>query len=436
MRLISGLLRVSPFRQPAAGSDSRTTRGRRAEIAYLWPHDIGPDRSATFFQRPVGLAEDFAVHLLAGAKSRIAEEVTAKVRLRRAAAIPPMPSRLAFLLFSAWWLGENRARLSAVYTTGAASTFSGWFARRFLGMRWICELWDHPFLDRNCAWQNRRYLAALFYHCRSLLASRMARRADLVVCTGNPGMVRRMRVAPGKLLVSPNGTDSSLFGHPRANNPTPPLQFVYVGWIGRARGAGLMFDAMQLLQAARAPVTLALVGPCIPRDREWVLRRQRSLRGSVSLTGRLAHGEVLRVLARSEIGLYPFPRKEELEFIYPIKVYEYMAMGVVPVCTDLTGVRDIVRDGVEGILLKTGDPEELATRLLHAAHDRVRLEKMRSAARKRAEAFRWDRIHARLNSELASRLGAAASSATFPPRANTPARAANEFDVIPADTSR
>jgi glycosyltransferase involved in cell wall biosynthesis len=400
----------------------QTAGGTRHKIAYLWPHHVGMEKSATYFQRPIGLTENFDIHFLTRAESRIPAAITARVQLQRAPTVRKLFSGPAFLLFAARWLGKNRFRLSAVYTTGGTTVFIGWFARRFLSLRWMAEFWDHPFLERNYARQNGRRAASLFHHLRSLATCRMTRRADVVVCTGNAGMLRPLRVAQEKLVVLPNGADASVFRPHRSRRPATKLAVVYVGWIGRARGAALMFDAMQLLKSIAAPVTLTMIGPFIPHDREWILGRQQQLEGFVSLTGRLAHAEVPPILANSTLGLYPFPKEEELEFIYPIKVYEYMAMGVVPVCTHLTGTRDILQDGVDGFLLKSNEPGELTSCLIEAARNPKRIAEMSVAARERAELFRWDRIHARLNAELAARLGATAPCSGSLPGVNAIAR--------------
>lgn len=398
------------FHEPRDLGTARTAakdkdRVARTEIAYLWPHDIGADLSATFFQRPAGLAESFSIHLLTRAESRIAAAVVGKVRLWRGPAGRGILARLTYLFFCARWLARNRSRLSAVYTTGGTTILTGWFARQFLGIRWVAEFWDHPFLERNSARQNGDLGASIFYLLRSLVANRMVRRADVVVCTGNEGMVRPLRPAAEKLVVSSNGADLSLFERPVVKRASPPGEAVYVGWIGRTRGAVLMFVAMHMLQSAGASVHLTLVGPSVSRDREWILRQQRRLEGCLSLTGRLPHAEVLSILEKCSLGLCPFPAEEELQFIYPVKVYEYMAMGVVPVCTDLTGVRDIVRNGIDGFLFPSDSAGALARCLLEASRNGSRLAEMSRTARERARQFRWDRIHARLNAELASRIG-------------------------------
>lgn len=423
MRLIRHVFAATGCHRSKLAADRQTADGGRGQIAYLWPHDVGDERSATYFQRPLGLAENFHVHFLTRAETRIPALIAAKARLECAPAVRGPFSGPAFLLFAGRWLGKNRSRLSAVYTTGGTTVFAGWYARRFLGIRWVAEFWDHPFLERNYARQTGRRAASLIHHLRALVTARMTRRADVVVCTGNAGMLQPLRVAPEKLVVSPNGADASLFRHRRSRRPATRLEVVYVGWIGRARGAALMFDAMQLLQSAAALVRLTMVGPSIPRDREWILRRQRQLEGCVSLTGRVAHAEVLPILAKSALGVYPFPQEEELKFIYPIKVYEYMAMGVVPVCNNLTGAREIVRDGVEGFLLKSTEPGELARCLLEAARHPKRIAEMSEAVRQRAEQFRWDRIHASLNEELGARLGVIATSTNSLPGTNVIARA-------------
>ncbi len=413
MALKCTFFRQRGSRQRVMASGRGMGRTSCVEVAYLWPHHIVSDRSATIFQRPIGLTKQFAVHLLTRAESQIPPAIETHISLHRAPTGRAASSQLRYLLFSLRWLARHRSHLDAVYTSDGATIFCGWVAQRFLRIRWLAEFWDHPYLERNYAWQNGRRPAALWYHLRSLIANRLVRRATAIVCTGNAGMLRGLRIAPNKLVVSPNGADPALFRPARPVRRTGKLEVVYVGWIGRARGTKLMFDAMERLQWANASVRLTLVGPIIPRDRQWVLYLQRRLANSVLLTGRLPHPEVVSILKRSVVGLYPFPATEELEFIHPIKVCEYMAMGVVPVCTDLTGVRDLLRDGVDGFLLKSADASALAAFLHLAASDRNLIEKMSANARTRAYQFRWDRIHTRLNAQLAARLGVAACSDTL-----------------------
>jgi glycosyltransferase involved in cell wall biosynthesis len=63
-----------------------------------------------------------------------------------------------------------------------------------------------------------------------------------------------------------------------------------------------------------------------------------------------------------------------------VSLLEAMACGAVPIVTDLAANREWVRDGVSGMLFRTGDGAALASAILSLHEDRVRADSMRDAA--------------------------------------------------------
>ena len=56
------------------------------------------------------------------------------------------------------------------------------------------------------------------------------------------------------------------------------------------------------------------------------------------------------------------------------------------------GYRDVVRNGVDGLLVPPGRPAALADALRALAEDRARRERMAAAARERATEFSWPTV--------------------------------------------
>lgn len=74
-------------------------------------------------------------------------------------------------------------------------------------------------------------------------------------------------------------------------------------------------------------------------------------------------------------------------------VAEAMAVGAAPVATANRGALEIVRDGVDGIVVPVGDAAAIETALLSLIDDPARLARLRRAAYRRAQEFRWaDRV--------------------------------------------
>jgi glycosyltransferase involved in cell wall biosynthesis len=97
--------------------------------------------------------------------------------------------------------------------------------------------------------------------------------------------------------------------------------------------------------------------------------------------------DALRVLAACDI----FALASRYEG-YPVAVMEALAVGLPVVATGVGGVRDAVRDDVEGLLVPPARPDLLAAALENLACDPARRMRMAAAARERGQ--QYDIAHA------------------------------------------
>ena len=69
-----------------------------------------------------------------------------------------------------------------------------------------------------------------------------------------------------------------------------------------------------------------------------------------------------------------------------------MAQGKPVVATNVGGIPDFVKDGVNGFLVNYGDVETIANLMLILLTDDNLIEKMGENARITAEEYQWDKI--------------------------------------------
>ena len=84
----------------------------------------------------------------------------------------------------------------------------------------------------------------------------------------------------------------------------------------------------------------------------------------------------------------------------PNVLLEAFAHGRAVVATRVTGVTDLVQDGVNGLLVPPGDPLRLRDALARLAHERGLAERLGAAARETAGTFAWERVTPRLEACL------------------------------------
>jgi phosphatidylinositol alpha-mannosyltransferase len=69
-----------------------------------------------------------------------------------------------------------------------------------------------------------------------------------------------------------------------------------------------------------------------------------------------------------------------------------MAAGLPVAGSDIAGYREVVRNGVEGLLSRPGDAAALTDSALSLLTDPSLRGRLREAALQRAERFRWERV--------------------------------------------
>ena len=97
--------------------------------------------------------------------------------------------------------------------------------------------------------------------------------------------------------------------------------------------------------------------------------REAGLEKRIILTGSIKHAKMPVYLSLADCGVAPFDTSKHLPlrtagfFWSPLKIFEYMAMGLPTVTADLPPLNQIIRPGQEGALFTEGDPTDLARSL-------------------------------------------------------------------------
>ena len=85
------------------------------------------------------------------------------------------------------------------------------------------------------------------------------------------------------------------------------------------------------------------------------------LDGTILCTGRVPHSEIPSYIAAMDVGVMP----DSNLYGSPMKIFEYMAMGKIVIAPRVPAVEEIIEHGIDGVLIRGGNPEEL----FHAIED-------------------------------------------------------------------
>ena len=178
----------------------------------------------------------------------------------------------------------------------------------------------------------------------------------------------------GKVAVVPFGLDPAPWRELAATGTGP---FLFIGRLVRYKGLPVLLEALREVPAAR--LTVVGTGPL-----EADLARQAQRLGvgdRVEWVGDRAPHELRRHLAAARALVLPSLDTSET---FGLVQLEAMAAGVPVIASDLpTGVREVADAGASHLLVRPGDPRELAAALRTLLEDPARARAMGEAGRAR-----------------------------------------------------
>jgi len=182
-------------------------------------------------------------------------------------------------------------------------------------------------------------------------------------------------------------------GHPRREAGwTPGVDYVVasVGRLAREKSVDVLLDAFARAAEGRPKLRFLLVGAG-PLEEMARGRAQRpDLRGRLFVTGQQSRDHALSLVKACE--LFAFASRTETQGLV---LAEALACGVPVVALEGPGVRDTVRDGVDGMIVprdpESAAPDRLASALVALASDPERRDTMARNAREGAARFALQR---------------------------------------------
>ncbi|MGZ8322859.1 MAG: glycosyltransferase family 4 protein [Rhodoplanes sp.] len=185
---------------------------------------------------------------------------------------------------------------------------------------------------------------------------------------------------PSVTIIGGAGVDPDAF--PATPEPAaPPVKLAVIARMISPKGIAEAVEATRLARAAGAPVELHLFGDPDPANRQSIppeVLAKWSAEPGIAWHGRT--DDVAKVWREHHIAML-LSHREGL----PRTLLEAAACGRPIVATDVTGCRDIVRDGVEGLLTPLRDPAAAARAIERLAHDPALRRRLGLNARARVE---------------------------------------------------
>jgi glycosyltransferase involved in cell wall biosynthesis len=210
--------------------------------------------------------------------------------------------------------------------------------------------------------------------------------AMLVVQTDEIFEWAASKVGFEKSIVIPNPVAREQAGKPESRELFPPPFVLAVGRLTRQKGIDLLMPAFGKVCHQYPEWSLVILGEGGERASLGAMARKLGIEARVHMPGR--HANPGAVMSRA--SLFVLPSRYEG---FPNALLEAMSYGLPVISFDCrSGPRDIIRDGVDGVLVPSEDVDALANAILDLVQDPDRRERYGRRALEVAERFSVERV--------------------------------------------
>jgi glycosyltransferase involved in cell wall biosynthesis len=167
---------------------------------------------------------------------------------------------------------------------------------------------------------------------------------------------------------------------------------VYVGSVTGRRGIFEMIEAVRLLKGKFFDLKLEIIGGANETVAKQIKQKitELNLEKNIVYSGAMSHGEAMKRIANSGIGLallHPIPNYYES---FPTKMFEYMVAGIPVIVSKFPLLNKIIDKEKCGLCVDPNDPKAIAAAVTYLIEHPVEAKRMGNNGKKAAiEIYNW-----------------------------------------------
>ena len=224
------------------------------------------------------------------------------------------------------------------------------------------------------------------------------KRADAVCCPSKimRTLLTERGITKEKIIVTPNGINFEKFNSQmdgeQIRNQYGLGGKVIIGFVGilkRLWGIYTILECAPQVFSKTNDLHFMVVGEGKEFQNVQRLIKENGLTDRFTLTGGVSHSDIPKYIAAMHIGIAPYCYKDPFHGS-PMKIFEYMAMGKPVIASAQGQIKDIIKNGKNGLLIEPDDSDGLAKAILELGSDKTKMRNMGIKARATVENYTWE----------------------------------------------
>lgn len=204
-----------------------------------------------------------------------------------------------------------------------------------------------------------------------------------------------------------NGVDLKQFAPAASARHWPAkgstIELIYIGSMEYERKLMEFCIAVEKVNANGMSFHLTLLGDGL--QREELERYALETEGRITVLRTVPYEQVVDYLARAHLGVLPFPDEEKFRVSSPVKLFEYLAAGLVILATRIVCHTDVIGDSPCVFWAESSAVDDFVEALEQVWKERAGLPQMGSQALLAARAYSWEESTMALKTAMEKGLG-------------------------------
>lgn len=200
-----------------------------------------------------------------------------------------------------------------------------------------------------------------------------------------------------KLAIVPNYPDLSfLQSLEKSERNDDTTKFIYVGSVDEDRAISECIAAFRKTSDEGYRLSLDIVGPLYSRRLGDIIEETTKDYGNFKYTTRLPYSEAMQMTADSDVGLLVIHRGKSKEESSPLKMYEYMALGLPQIASNFKAWRKILDQKPCAIYTEPEDVDEIAEKMKCLCTDGKFRKELSENGKELIKEYTWNSIEKKL----------------------------------------
>ncbi len=198
-----------------------------------------------------------------------------------------------------------------------------------------------------------------------------------------------------EVAILPNYPETEFLNSMRKNTDEDKVRFVYSGSIDVDRSIKEMIDAFFMLNN-KYNISLDLLGPIHNEElREYINHKQEES-DALTYRGVLSYTDAIEVVSQCSIGLMVMHRGRSKEMSSPLKMFEYLGLGLPIIASDFKKWHEVLDEKPCALFVDPDSAEDIAEKMEILIKDDNLRSQMRDNAIEISRKYTWKSVEKRL----------------------------------------